>query len=91
ERATLLSKNGEFPKELLPEEAEAGKQVVNLDKYGKLQEVLDWVEKRKIIQALERNKWNQVRAAEELGLNETTLRRKIKRHKIKRIARISPS
>jgi Nif-specific regulatory protein len=91
ERATLLSRNGEFPKELLPEEAEAGKQVVNLDRYGKLQEVLDWVEKRKIIQALERNRWNQVRAAEELGLNETTLRRRIKRHKIKRIARISPS
>ncbi|MGB2990057.1 MAG: sigma 54-interacting transcriptional regulator [Candidatus Zixiibacteriota bacterium] len=91
ERATLLSKNGEFPKELLPEEAEAGKQLVNLDKYGKLQEVLDWVEKRKIIQALERNKWNQVKAAEELGLNETTLRRRIRKHKIKRIARISPS
>jgi Nif-specific regulatory protein len=91
ERATLLSKNGEFPKELLPEEADAGKQVVNLDRHGKLQEVLDWVEKRKIIQALERNKWNQVRAAEELGLNETTLRRRIKKHKIKKTARIKPS
>jgi len=91
ERATLLSRNGEFPKELLPEEDEVGKQVVNLDRYGKLQEVLDWVEKKKIMQALERNRWNQVRAAEELGLNETTLRRRIKRHKIKRIARISPS
>ena len=91
ERATLLSKNGEFPKELLPEEVDVGKQLVNLDRYGKLQEVLDWVEKRKIIQALERNRWNQVRAAEELGLNETTLRRRIKKHKIKRIARISPS
>jgi Nif-specific regulatory protein len=91
ERATLLSRNGEFPKELLPEEVDGGKQMVNLDRYGKLQEVLDWVEKRKIIQALERNKWNQVRAAEELGLNETTLRRRIKKHKIKRTARIRPS
>jgi transcriptional regulator with GAF, ATPase, and Fis domain len=86
-----LSKNGEFPKELLPEEVDGGKQLVNLDRYGKLQEVLDWVEKRKIIQALEKNRWNQVRAAEELGLNETTLRRRIRKHKIKRIARIRPS
>ncbi len=91
ERATLLSRNGEFPKELLPEEDEVGKQVVNLDRYGKLQEVLDWVEKKKIMQALERNRWNQVRAAEELGLNETTLRRRIKKHKIKRTARFKPS
>jgi len=91
EIATLFSKNGEFPKELLPEEVDAGKQLVNLDRYGKLQEVLDWVEKRKIIQALEKNNWNQVRAAEELGLNETTLRRRIKKHKIKRIPRIRPS
>lgn len=91
ERATLLSKNGEFPRGLLPEEDEVGKQVVNLDRYGKLQKVLDWVEKKKIIQALERNRWNQVKAAEELGVNETTLRRRIKKHKIKRTARIKPS
>jgi Nif-specific regulatory protein len=91
ERATLLSRNGEFPKGLLPEEDEVGKQVVNLDRYGKLQEVLDWVEKKKIMQALERNRWNQVRAAKELGLNETTLRRRIRKHKIKKITRIRPS
>lgn len=90
ESAMLLSENGKFPKELLPEEVEKGKELVNLDKYGKLQEVLDWIEKKKIIQALERNKWNQVKAAEELGLNETTLRRRIKKHKIKKISRIEP-
>jgi Nif-specific regulatory protein len=91
ERATLLSKNGEFPREVLPEETLRGRQLVNLDKYGTLQEVLDWVEKKKIIMALEKNKWNQVRAANELGLNETTLRRRITKHKIKKVVRIKPS
>ena len=91
ESAMLLSENGKFPEELLPDEVQKGKELVNLDKYGKLQEVLDWVEKKKITQALQRNKWNQVRAAEELGLNETSLRRRIKKHKIRKAARIKPS
>ncbi|MCK4404522.1 MAG: sigma 54-interacting transcriptional regulator, partial [candidate division Zixibacteria bacterium] len=91
ESAMLLGENGKFPKELLPDEVQKGKGLVNLDKYGKLQEVLDWVEKKKITQALQRNKWNQVRAAEELGLNETSLRRRIKKHKIRKAARIKPS
>jgi len=91
ESATLLNNNGTFPRELLPEEILKGKELVNLDKYGKLQEVLDWVEKKKIIRALQDNKWNQAKAAEELGLNETTLRRRIKKHKIKKLDRIKPS
>ncbi len=89
ESATLLSKNGEFARELLPQEVRIGKELVNLDKYGKLREVLDWVEKKRIVQALERNRWNQVKAAHELGLNETSLRRRIKKHKISRTARIA--
>jgi Nif-specific regulatory protein len=91
ESATLLSDNGTFPEELLPGEVWKTKELVNLDRYGKLQEVLDWVEKKKIIQALERNKWNQVKAADELGLNETSLRRRIKKYKIKKTARVRPS
>jgi len=89
ESATLLSNNGTFLWEFLPEEVLEEKELVNLDKYGKLKEVLDWVEKKKIIQTLERNKWNQVKAAGELGLNETTLRRRIKKHKIKRKLKLS--
>lgn len=89
ESATLLSESGEFPRELLPQEVRIGKELVNLDKYGKLREVLDWVEKKKIVQALERNRWNQVKAADELGLNEASLRRRIKKHRIKKTARIA--
>ncbi len=91
ERATLLSENGEFPQELLPQEAQVERALINLDRYGKLQEVLDWVEKRWIAQALERNRWNQVRAAQELGLNETTLRRRIKKHRIRKPGKFKSS
>jgi Nif-specific regulatory protein len=87
ERAILLSKKGEFPKEVLPEEAKMAMGMVNIDRLGTLPEIIDWVEKTKIIQALERNKWNQVKAAEELGLTEASLRRRIKKHKIKKTAR----
>jgi Nif-specific regulatory protein len=88
ESATLLSDHGNFPLELLPEEVQNATELVNLDKSGKLRTVLDWVEKKKLIQVLEKNKWNQVKAADELGLNETTLRRKMKKHKIKKTVRI---
>jgi Nif-specific regulatory protein len=91
EKATLLSENGEFPKDVLLPEMERGRELVNLDEYGKLQEVLDWVEKKKIIQALERNKWNQVKAADDLGLNETTLRRRMKKLGITKKVRVKSS
>jgi Nif-specific regulatory protein len=84
ESATLLSENGEFPKNLFDGEFGKQKELVNIDRYGKLQEVLDWVEKKKIAQALEKNGWNQIKTAKELGMNETTLRRRIKKHKIKK-------
>ena len=88
ERATLLSEDGSFPDELLPEEVHTERELLDSDKRGKLQEVLDWLEKKMILDALERNAWNQVKAAKELGLNETTLRRRIKRHRIKKTGRI---
>jgi Nif-specific regulatory protein len=89
ERATLLSKKGEFPKEVLPEEAKMAMGMVNIDRLGTLPEIIDWVERTKIIQALERNKWNQVKAAKELGLTEASLRRRIKKHKIKKTTKTS--
>ncbi len=87
ERATLLSENGDFPQSLL-EELRVEKDPASLDRPGKLQDMLDWVEKRRIVQALDENRWNQVRTAEELGLNETTLRRRMRKHKIRRPRRL---
>jgi len=87
EKATLLSEKGEFPSHLL-RDLSVIQESADMDGPGKLQKLLDWVEKNRIIQTLERNGWNQVKAAEELGLNETTLRRRIKKHKIRRPPRI---
>ncbi len=87
ERATLLSENGEFPSDLLSS-LSVIRESADMDGPGKLQSLLDWVEKHRIVQALQRNGWNQVKAAEELGLNETTLRRRMKKHKIKKPLRL---
>lgn len=91
ESATLLSEDGDFPEKLLPKEVRKTKSMISLDKYGKLQEVLNWVEKKKILLTLDKNGWNQSRAAQELGISEPTLRRRMKEHNIKRTVRIRSS
>lgn len=83
ERATLLSEKGEFPRRLV-EEFRKEPENADSERPGKLQDILNWVEKKRILQALERNRWNQVKAADELGLNETTLRRKMKKYKLRK-------
>lgn len=91
ESATLLSEEGDFPEKLLPREVSKSKTLVNLDRYGKLQEVLDWVEKKKIMHTLEKNGWNQSKTAQELGISEPKLRRRMKKLKIKRTMKICSS
>jgi len=91
ESAILLSEDGTFPEKLLPQEIWKTKTTINLDKYGKLKEVLGWVEKKKIQHTLDKNGWNQSRAAEELGISEPTLRRRMKRYKITRTVKIRSS
>jgi Nif-specific regulatory protein len=91
ESAILLSEEGTFPDKLLPREIWKTKTIINLDRYGKLQEVLNWVEKKKILHTLDKNGWNQSKAAEELGISEPTLRRRMKKHNIKRTVRIRSS
>ena len=91
ESAILLSEEGTFPDKLLPREIWKTKTIINLDRYGKLQEVLNWVEKKKILHTLDKNGWNQSKAAEELGVSEPTLRRRMKKYNIKRTVRIRSS
>jgi Nif-specific regulatory protein len=91
ESAILLSEEGTFPEKLLPQEILKTRSMVSLDRYGKLEEVLNWVEKKKILHALEKNGWNQSKAAEELGISEPTLRRRLKKYKIKKTAKIKSS
>jgi transcriptional regulator of acetoin/glycerol metabolism len=91
ESAIVLSEDGAFPPKLLPQEVRKTESMINLDRYGKLQEVLDWIEKKKIAYTLEKNRWNQSKAAEGLGISEPTLRRRMKKYKIKRTVRIHSS
>lgn len=91
ESAILLSEDGSFPEKLLSKEVNKDKSMINLDRYGKLKEVLTWVEKKKILHTLEKNGWNQTKTAIELGITEPTLRRRMKIYKIKRALRISSS
>jgi len=86
-----LSEDGSFPEKLLPKEVMKTKSMINLDRYGKLEEVLMWVEKKKILHTLDKNGWNQSKAAIELGITEPTLRRRMKKYKIKRTLKISSS
>jgi transcriptional regulator of acetoin/glycerol metabolism len=39
-------------------------------------------ERTRLLHALERSRWNQSRAAEELGISRTTLWRKLREHRI---------
>jgi Nif-specific regulatory protein len=91
ESSILLSEDGTFPEKILPQEILKTRTMINLDRYGKLEEVLNWVEKKKILHALENNGWNQSKAAEELGISEPTLRRRMKKYNIKRTVRIHSS
>ena len=91
ESATLLSEDGSFPEKLLPKEARKTKTMISLDKYGKLEEVMSFVEKKKILYSLDKNRWNQSKAAKELGISEPTLRRRIKEYKIKKPKKIQSS
>jgi len=54
------------------------------DTGGSLEQRLNQVERRLLIEALERNDWVQTRAAEELGISERVLRYKIAKQQIRK-------
>ena len=89
ERAVLFSEDGSFPKEFLPTKAQIQRDVKLLSPKDGLTKVMDNVEKEMLVQALEKNGWNQVKAALQLGISEATLRRKMAKHKLKRPERDS--
>ena len=79
ERAVVLSRGpiitlSDLPLHLqrLPEEGPV----------GKLPELLASIERRMILEALEKNGWVQTRAAEELGISERVLRYKMAKHNL---------
>lgn len=68
----------DYPTELVVTDADTGPQRGRDLSELPLQEAKKQFERSMILKALERNKWNVTRAAEELGLERTNLHKKIK-------------
>ncbi len=79
ERAIVLTRGELITKEELPMSiADTSKSHVS----GKLNEAVSKIEKQMILDALNRTKGNQTKAASELGISERVLRYKIKKYEI---------
>jgi DNA-binding NtrC family response regulator len=80
ERAVLLGKNIRIGAEDLPTEISGGPGAALATSVGKtLREALEGPERRIIVDALEANDWNRNVTADMLGINRTTLYKKMKR------------
>ena len=81
ERAVLLGKSDRIGVEDLPTDVSGGSASVNLAPVGSrtLKEALEGPERQIILEVLEFNTWNRNATAESLGINRTTLYKKMKR------------
>ncbi len=80
ERAVLLSRGDRIGVDDLPGNMAASfPQGVNLTGNGSLKKALSNPERQIILQVLEANHWNRQATAEQLGINRTTLYKKMKR------------
>jgi len=86
ERGVLLAEGEQFPLGLT--ETSFGATVVRGRNKRKLTGILDDTERRCILDALEKAAWNQSKAANWLGLHESTLRSKMGKLKIKKPRRL---
>ena len=79
ERAIVLTRGEFITKDELPVSiADTAKSRLP----GRLEEAVSTIEKEMILDALNRTKGNQTKAADELGISERVLRYKIKKYKI---------
>jgi len=80
ERAVLLGKGSVIRPEDLPREV-VGNQPLSPAPTGKqtLKEALEGPERQIILEVLEANNWNRTETAEDLGINRTTLYKKMKK------------
>lgn len=80
ERAVLLCKHEEItPNDLPPAIASGAPVSVNRDRGTTLKEALEGPERQIILEVLDSNGWNRNETAEQLGINRTTLYKKMKR------------
>ncbi len=84
ERAVLLSKNDTISLNDLPAHVTTGTQALVTSTPGTktLKEALEEPERQIILQVLRENNWNRNSTAEQLGINRTTLYKKMKRLKL---------
>jgi DNA-binding NtrC family response regulator len=83
ERAVILSKTDTIEKDTLPEELrvkETGYTLLSEDK--SLPEIMDEVEKKLILDTLNKIHWNKSKAADVLGIHRSTLISKLSKYKI---------
>lgn len=78
EYAFILCRQGLIQASCLPEYLRPSASSLQNLQGGTLQDI----EKRAIVEALERNQWRRMATARELGIDKNTLRRKVKRHGI---------
>jgi DNA-binding NtrC family response regulator len=84
ERAVILSKTNTIEKDTLPEEIrvkETGYPLLGDDNKS-LPEIIDEVEKKLILDTLNKIHWNKSKAADALGIHRSTLISKLSKHKI---------
>jgi two-component system response regulator HupR/HoxA len=83
-RAAILSEDGEtIGVDLLPEEVLSATDmgpVASLSRDADLRSSVEDMERRMVLEALEKNAWNKTRAAQELGLSRKGLKNKITRY-----------
>jgi DNA-binding NtrC family response regulator len=83
ERAVILSKTDTIKEDILPEEIRV-KETEDCVHYGNrpLTEIMDEMEKKIILDTLDKINWNKTKAAELLGINRSTLISKLSKYKI---------
>ena len=80
ERAVLLGKTEHVRPEDLPQDLLSGAPInVATSRTGTLKDALEGPERQIIYEVLESNNWNRNQTAEQLGINRTTLYKKMKR------------
>jgi len=76
ERAVLLARDGRIEPHHLPDELRSHAESAGSSSPA----LLDQVVKEAVLRALERNRWNKSKAARELGIDRSSLIRKIKKY-----------
>lgn len=83
ERAVVLSKTDTIKEETLPDDIKSQEgEYMPRDHHKSLPEIMDLVEKKILLDALEKVHWNKSKAADALGIHRSTLLSKLSKYSI---------